>query len=88
MTIPLHVRLLTAACMMFIQIDSLAASGQTIAFVHVGVIPMDQKRVLDDSTVLISNDRIVQVGPASAVAIPREAMVIDGQVSTSLSAPK
>ena len=49
------------------------------AFVHVSVVPMDHEGVLGDSTVLVVDGRIRVVGPASGVAIPRDATVIDGR---------
>jgi imidazolonepropionase-like amidohydrolase len=55
------------------------ASGAVTAFIHVAVVPMDRERVLADSTVLVVDGRIREVGPAAAVAVPRDATVIDGR---------
>jgi imidazolonepropionase-like amidohydrolase len=53
------------------------SAGQTVAFVHANVIPMDAERVLRDHTVIVVNDRIVALGPAAAVKIPEKALRID-----------
>ena len=55
------------------------AADTVIAFVRVGVIPMDAERVLEDQTVLVEGDRILTIGEASGVAVPPEAVVIDGR---------
>jgi imidazolonepropionase-like amidohydrolase len=53
-------------------------NGKTIAFVNVNVIPMDSERVLEAQTVIVTGDRIVEIGAASEVNIPPDAQVIDG----------
>ncbi len=55
------------------------ASGSVTAIVHVAVIPMDHERILDDSTVVVVDGRIRRIGATSAVEIPEDAAVIDGQ---------
>ncbi len=54
-----------------------AGDGQTTAFVHASVIPMDSNHMLMDQTVLVHGDRIVSVGPADKVKVPADARVID-----------
>jgi len=54
-------------------------TAPVIVFEHVNVIPMDEERVLNDQTVMIEAGRIVEVGPASVVQVPENALVIDGQ---------
>jgi len=49
------------------------------AFVHVAVVPMDREGVLDDWTVVVTGDRIRELGPATAVKVPEGAVVIDGR---------
>ncbi|HUP19526.1 MAG TPA: hypothetical protein VM778_06195, partial [Gemmatimonadota bacterium] len=49
------------------------------AFVGVGVIPMDEERVLEDATVIVEGDRIVAVGPAADTPVPDGAIEIDGR---------
>jgi Amidohydrolase family len=55
-----------------------AASGQTVVFDNVNVIPMDRERVLDGQTVVVRDGRIAQVGPAGSVNAPAGATRIDG----------
>ncbi|WP_420449988.1 amidohydrolase family protein [Candidatus Palauibacter sp.] len=54
------------------------AQARVTAFVDVNVIPMDSDRVLAGQTVVVSGDRIVAVGPSSAVDVPNGAQRIDG----------
>lgn len=49
------------------------------AFVNVAIVPMDRERVLENSTVVIADGRIREHGPTSAIAIPENAIVIDGR---------
>jgi hypothetical protein len=48
-----------------------------IAFTHVTVINPSEISPRADTTVLIANDRIIEVGPARNVKIPRGALVVD-----------
>jgi imidazolonepropionase-like amidohydrolase len=50
-----------------------------VAFVDVNVIPMDQERVLENQTVVVSGGRITALGPSSTVRPPADAMVVDGR---------
>lgn len=50
-----------------------------IALTHVNVIPMDRERVLQDHTVLVSGQRIAEIGPAAQVLVPAGAQIIDGR---------
>jgi hypothetical protein len=52
---------------------------QTYAFVDVNVIPLDQERVLKAQTVVVKQGRIVEVGPASRVKAPKDAVRIDAR---------
>jgi imidazolonepropionase-like amidohydrolase len=52
---------------------------QAIAFVEVNVVPMDSERVLEQQTVIVRDDKIVEIGPASAVPVPSDAVPIDGR---------
>jgi imidazolonepropionase-like amidohydrolase len=56
-----------------------AASGGVTAFVGVTVVPMSGPTALLDQTVLVSGDRITDLGPAAAVKLPDGATRIDGQ---------
>jgi hypothetical protein len=51
----------------------------TIAFVDVNVIPMDRERVLKAQTVVVKEGRIAEMGPASSVRVPKDAVRIDGR---------
>ena len=53
-------------------------SSETTAFVNVNVIPMDSERVLEAQTLIVTGDRIVEIGAANEVNVPPDAQVIDG----------
>jgi imidazolonepropionase-like amidohydrolase len=53
------------------------AAAQTTAFVGVTVVPADRERVIENQTVIV-RDRIVAMGPAAKIAVPPEAVRIDG----------
>lgn len=48
-----------------------------IAFLHANVIPMDRERTLYDQTVVVTDGKIVAVGPFAKVKVPANAMRID-----------
>ncbi|MCX6954820.1 MAG: amidohydrolase family protein [Verrucomicrobia bacterium] len=68
-------RLLGCALML---VGTMRAAAPSVAFVDVNVIPMDIERVLTHQTVVVTGDRIVQVGPTGRVKVPPEATRIDG----------
>ena len=74
MKIPLSL-LLSLSALIF---SSALRAASTTAFVDVSVLPMDSERVLTHQTVLVTGDRIVQVGPTATVKIPADAQRIDG----------
>jgi hypothetical protein len=53
------------------------AQQQSVAILHVHVIPMDRERVLNDQTVVIKDGKIAQVGPSLSVKVPAAAKKID-----------
>ena len=53
------------------------APDGVIALVNGTVITMADGRVIDDGVVLVENDRIVEVGSSSDVAVPDAAHVVD-----------
>jgi len=57
----------------------LAALADTLVIADVSVLPMDRPAVLDHQTVVVANGRIIALGPANAVTVPRGARVIDGR---------
>lgn len=63
------------AAMFFAGAPALAADT---AFVGVNVIPMDEERVLEDQTVIVSAGRITALGPSAEVPLPDGAQIIDG----------
>ena len=71
-------RLLRLLSLLALAASLRAAAPATTAFIDVSVLPMDTERVLAHQTVLITGDRIVQVGPAASVKIPADAQRIDG----------
>ncbi len=50
----------------------------SLAFQNVSVLPMDRETVLPRQTVVVREGRIAAMGPADAVPIPGDALVIDG----------
>ena len=52
-----------------------------VAFSHVRAF-LDGTQFADDQTVIVENGSITQVGPASSVAIPKDAQVFDGRGKT------
>ncbi len=65
-------------CLLGFTTSLRAAAPVTTAFVNVSVLPMDTERVLAHQTVVVTGDRIVQVGPNADVKIPADAQHIDG----------
>jgi hypothetical protein len=71
------------ATAVLVWVFSLSASAQeqqptTVAFTNVNVIPLDRERMEARQTVLVRGDRIVAVGGSDVVAVPSDAVVIDG----------
>ncbi|HSJ65319.1 MAG TPA: amidohydrolase family protein [Gemmatimonadaceae bacterium] len=52
---------------------------QAIAFVGASVIPMDREHVLENHTVIVRGDRIVEVGPAASVRVPAGAQRVEAR---------
>ena len=65
-----------------ILVASLVVSGTATAdiaaFVNVNVIPMDQERIIEQQTVLVSDGIIDRIGDVDEVPVPEEARVVDG----------
>ena len=49
-----------------------------IAFTNVTLVPMDREGVVQKQTVIVRGEKIVEIGPSSAVSLPVDATVIDG----------
>ena len=55
-----------------------SAPTSAVAFIHVNIESMDGKGILTDQVVVVRNDRIDAVGPASEARLPDDAHIIDG----------
>ena len=53
--------------------------GEPTVFVNVNVVPMDSEQTLEDQVVVVLDDRILAIGPASDIEVPDDAQVIDGE---------
>lgn len=72
-----HIR--AAVSFVLTSLAACAAVAQApIALRNVNVVPMDAERVLEAQTVIVRGERIEALGPASSVAVPDGARVIDG----------
>ena len=67
------------AGLVFALDGSAAQQSTSIAFTNVSVVPMDSDRVLADHTVIVTNDRITSMGPATATPVSEGAVRIDGR---------
>ena len=54
------------------------ATAEITAFVNVNVIPMDEERIIEQQTVLVSDGIIGRIGDVDEVPVPEEARVVDG----------
>ena len=72
-------RLTAFAVLLTIALFS-AAQAQTpeIAFVNVTVVPMDQEHILPRQTVIVKDGKIIAIGPANKIKLPKDAQRIDG----------
>lgn len=59
------------------QTKNAVKPAEAIAFVHVGVIPMDREVLLPNQTVLVTDGKIAAVGPAEKIRIPEGASKVD-----------
>lgn len=66
--------LLLAGCTSISEPDD----AQKIAITHVNLVPMTEETILEDQTVIITASRITEIGPSGKIAIPPNALVIDG----------
>lgn len=79
-------RLLAAVCALLVSgLVPAAVCGKphpqnpnTIAFVDVNVVPMDEERVLLSQTVIVRDGRIAEIGPAASTQVPAGAFRVDG----------
>lgn len=74
--------LLTAVLALFTGPSPMAVLPQPprrYAFINVSVVPMDRDRVLSGQTVIVEGDRITAVGATGSVAVPADAVRIEGR---------
>ncbi|MDH3303521.1 MAG: hypothetical protein OES24_23700, partial [Acidimicrobiia bacterium] len=77
-------RTLTAALLLVVAlIGSVSpvtaqAGTETITFVNIHIIGMEDESIIDNGVVIVTGDRIVEVGPAGDVTVPQGATVVDG----------
>jgi imidazolonepropionase-like amidohydrolase len=53
--------------------------AEPTAFVNVNVIPLDHERVLTNQTVVVRDGKIIEIGDAKKVKVPKDAVRIDGK---------
>lgn len=58
---------------------------EVTAFVHVNVITMNDSLPLMDQTVIVKDNTITEFGPSTAVIIPKNALIIDGEYQKYLT---
>ena len=51
----------------------------TVAFVEVSVVPMDGEHIIEGQTVIVQDGIISEIGPASKLQVPPDALKIDGR---------
>ena len=71
-------KVIVAVLLVFSFVCLSSASGQSVAFVGVNVIPMDRERVLTNQTVIVRNGVIAEIGDAKKVRVPKDATRVDG----------
>ena len=73
-----RVKLLSTALVLSLLGLVADASGQTVVFEHVNVIPMDRERVLEKQTVVVREGRIAHIGADGSATAPPGATRVDG----------
>ena len=53
-------------------------SEDIIVFQNVNLVPMTNEKIVKGQTVLVRGKRIIEIGPSKRIAVPQNAMVIDG----------
>ena len=56
-----------------------SSSQQVTAFANVNVIRLDNHRIIPNQNVVVKGDRIVDIGPAGKVRVPKGALKIEGK---------
>ncbi|MEO6579802.1 MAG: hypothetical protein ABIN83_01455, partial [Sphingomicrobium sp.] len=72
-----------AASIAFFGSDSSGAAGprrsKILAITHISILPMDRNRSLSDQTVIVDDERIIEIGSSLTVRIPPGSKVVDGR---------
>ena len=55
------------------------APAQVVVIEHVNLLPMDREGVLRDHTLIVRDGRIAELGPASKVKAPEQAVKVEGR---------
>ncbi len=59
--------------------SGLVMDKKPVAFIHVNVVLMDAERVLTEQTVIVKDGRIAEIGPASRIKVPANALRVDSK---------
>ena len=54
------------------------ATAETTAFVNVNVVPMNAETIVAGQTVIVRDERIVQIGTVDDTVLPDDAFIVDG----------
>jgi hypothetical protein len=73
------IKSLTAFILSLIIITACGEDERITAFKNVHLVPMTSDKIVEDQTVLVRHDRIIEIGPSTQIQIPRNAQVIDGK---------
>lgn len=66
------------AVVLFLILTCPAFAQDTIAFVDVSVLPMDENRILTGQTVVVSGGTITAMGPSADITLPTGAAIVEG----------
>jgi imidazolonepropionase-like amidohydrolase len=71
-------KLIVSLALLLAAIACTSQPSDSTAFVGVNLVPMDREIVVEDQTVIVTGDRIAEIGPTSEIKVPRGAIRIDG----------
>jgi imidazolonepropionase-like amidohydrolase len=71
--------LCAAATLSVLTIVAAQPRDAVTAFIDVTVVPLDRERLVPGQTVVVRGQRIAEVGAASAVKVPADALRVDGR---------
>jgi len=70
--------LVFALAIAFCNSSAAAQHAPSTAFIHVNVVPMDREMVLRDQTVIVTDGKIVALGPTRSIKVPKGSQRIEG----------